>query len=67
MLLYTDGVAEARNVNGEFIDLDRVLGALTGSSPDEALDRVLVNLYREAGHELTDDLALMIAEYRPTE
>ena len=67
VLLYTDGVAEARDVNGEFIDLARVLGALTGGSPDEALDRVLVNLYREAGHELTDDLALMIAEYRPTE
>ena len=67
VLLCTDGVAEARDVNGEFIDLARVLGALTGGSPDEALDRVLVNLYREAGHELTDDLALMIAEYRPTE
>ena len=67
VLLYTDGVAEARDVNGEFIDLDRVLGALTGGSADEALDRVLANLYREADHELTDDLALMIAEYRPTE
>jgi PAS domain S-box-containing protein len=64
VLLYTDGMAEARNLDGRFIDLVKVFDGLTGGSPDEALDRVLDNLYRQAGHELTDDLALLIAEFR---
>jgi serine phosphatase RsbU (regulator of sigma subunit) len=65
VLLYTDGITEARDLDGRFIDLAGVLGAATGGSPDEALDRILENLYRQAGHELTDDLALLIAELRP--
>jgi serine phosphatase RsbU (regulator of sigma subunit) len=65
VLLYTDGLSEARDGNGRFVDMATVLGALTGGSPDDAVDRILANLYREAGHELTDDLALLVAEYRP--
>ena len=34
VLLYTDGVAEARDLDGRFIDFADVLGGVTGGSPD---------------------------------
>ncbi len=65
VLLYTDGLLEARDVNGQFIKTADLLTDLTTGSPDLALDALLGKLRKVTGHELTDDLALLLAEYSP--
>ena len=67
LLLYTDGVIEARDAERQFVDLRTVVGPLTGGDLDEVLDRVLVSLRRSVGAALGDDLALVVAEYRGSE
>jgi serine phosphatase RsbU (regulator of sigma subunit) len=64
LLLYTDGIIEARDADRHFVDLRTVVGALTGGDLDEVLDRVLVSLRRSVGAALGDDLALVVAEFR---
>jgi serine phosphatase RsbU (regulator of sigma subunit)/anti-sigma regulatory factor (Ser/Thr protein kinase) len=63
LLLYTDGIIEARDADQQFVDLRRVVGPLSGGGLDEVLDRVLVSLRRSVGAALGDDLALVVAEY----
>jgi len=63
LLLYTDGIIEARDANQQFVDLRSVVGPLAGGGLDEVLDRVLVSLRRAVGTALGDDLALVVAEY----
>jgi serine phosphatase RsbU (regulator of sigma subunit) len=75
LLLYTDGLSEARDADGEFLDL-LTLGPLLAEQPlDGALDRLLDAV---VGHvvdgELGDDLAVVLLEhtagtkeYRPVE
>lgn len=63
LLLYTDGIIEARDANQQFVDLRSVVGPLAGGGLDEVLDRVLVSLRRTVGAALGDDLALVVAEY----
>lgn len=65
LLLYTDGMLEARDPAGRFVDLRAVVGALDDGNLDGALDRMLDALQRAVGGELGDDLALLVAEYRP--
>jgi serine phosphatase RsbU (regulator of sigma subunit) len=65
MLLYTDGIVEARDSQGRFIDVDRLMTTLTHGSVEEVLDRVLVALQRAVGGSaLGDDLAMLVAEFR---
>jgi len=65
MLLFTDGLIEARSPHGTFIDPTPLVAALGQADLDSALDELLLSLTREAGHALDDDLALLLACYDP--
>ena len=65
MLLFTDGLIEARSPQGTFIDPTPLVAALGQADLDSALDELLLSLTREAGHALDDDLALLLACYDP--
>ena len=67
MLLFTDGLIEARSPQGTFIDPAPLLAAMGRADLDSALDELLLSLTREAGHALDDDLALLLACYDPDE
>ena len=67
LLLYTDGVSEARNSSGAFLDL-RELGPLLLDAPLEtALDRLLDAVRAHAAWgELSDDVAVLLLEHTAT-
>jgi serine phosphatase RsbU (regulator of sigma subunit) len=65
LLLFTDGMIEARSPTGEFIDPAPFLPAVAGATFDSALDDLLASLKRAAGHRLDDDIALLLACYAP--
>jgi serine phosphatase RsbU (regulator of sigma subunit) len=65
ILLYTDGLLEARDPEGRFTDLMRIVAPIAHGQLDAALDNVLANLHDAVGPELGDDLALLVAEYAP--
>ena len=63
MLLYTDGLTEARR-RGEFFGLDRVnaaLAELTDPTPSQAVDLLGTRVAEFADGALTDDLCLLAA------
>lgn len=63
VLLYTDGLSEARDERGEFLDL-ATLGAALGE-PDP-LDGVLDAVHQHVqGGRLGDDLAVVLLEHQP--
>jgi phosphoserine phosphatase RsbU/P len=64
LLLYTDGVSEARDAHGEFLEVGR-LGPLLADGPlDAALDRLLDAVRGHAVRgELSDDVAVMLLEH----
>jgi serine phosphatase RsbU (regulator of sigma subunit) len=64
LLLYTDGIMEARDSRGHFVDLMKVTAPLGQAPLTEVLDEVLQALQAFTGGPLSDDLALMVAEYR---
>jgi hypothetical protein len=65
LVCYTDGLVEARNGAGEFIDRARFEAAVGAESLAAALDRLveLVDGHAEGRHD--DDLALLGLEYAP--
>ncbi|HEX3899435.1 MAG TPA: SpoIIE family protein phosphatase [Mycobacteriales bacterium] len=65
LLLYTDGVNETRDERGRFVDLAWVVSPLESGDLHYSLDEVLERLHRFAGRQLGDDVALLVAEYRP--
>ncbi|MCU1691493.1 MAG: hypothetical protein JWM64_584 [Frankiales bacterium] len=65
LLLYTDGIIEARDAGRHFLDLLDVVRPLSGGRLEDVLDGVLAGLRAAAGPDLGDDLALLVAEYRP--
>lgn len=66
LLLYTDGVTEARDRRGEFFDLAGHACILADNSLDVALSRLLEQVRdHSARHELGDDVAVMLMEYSP--
>ncbi|HWA65541.1 MAG TPA: SpoIIE family protein phosphatase [Mycobacteriales bacterium] len=65
LLLYTDGVNETRDEAGAFVDLNWVVSPLESGDLQYSLDEVLERLHRFAGRRLSDDVALLAAEYRP--
>lgn len=67
MLLFTDGLIEARASTGEFVDPLPFLSGVGRADFDSALDGLLVALTDAAGGSLDDDLALMLACYEPIE
>lgn len=65
MLLFTDGLIEARLPDGDFIDPGPFLPVLGLSEFDTALDGLLASLRQVVGPSLGDDLALLLAAYDP--
>ena len=64
LLLYTDGVTEARDAHREFYPLaERVaaLAAAPGGQDGDLLDRLRDDLMRHVGAPLDDDAALLLA------
>ncbi|MFI0737553.1 PP2C family protein-serine/threonine phosphatase [Streptomyces sp. NPDC021100] len=59
LLLYTDGVTEARDAGGRFYPLERRLAALPEHAPGVLADRLVADLLAYAGGELADDAALL--------
>ncbi|MFL6295326.1 MAG: PP2C family protein-serine/threonine phosphatase [Actinomycetes bacterium] len=66
MVCYTDGLVEARNAEGAFIDRSVLEEAVAAESLTTALDRLvdLVDRHAEGRHD--DDLALLGLEYDPS-
>jgi serine phosphatase RsbU (regulator of sigma subunit)/anti-sigma regulatory factor (Ser/Thr protein kinase) len=63
LFLYTDGIIEARDGHGHFVDVDRLLEPVGSDDLEGALDRVLTGLRSAVGGALGDDLAMLVAEY----
>ena len=66
LVLFTDGLVEARLADRRFVEVHDVLGTLATSEFDGALDEVLGRLAALVGDDLGDDLALVLAEFDPT-
>jgi sigma-B regulation protein RsbU (phosphoserine phosphatase) len=62
MLLYTDGLVEARDRRGRFFSLDDHADDLSDGSLDQALDHLVDQLLLHAGTRVDDDLALVLTE-----
>jgi GAF domain-containing protein/anti-sigma regulatory factor (Ser/Thr protein kinase) len=65
LLLFTDGLIEARDADGHFADVMRVVEPLRTGRLETVLDEILDELRNTVGGDLDDDLALLAAEYRP--
>jgi serine phosphatase RsbU (regulator of sigma subunit) len=63
LLLYTDGILEARDPDREFVDLMRLVRPLISGPLDAVLGDVMEHLHELVGSDLGDDLALLVAEY----
>jgi hypothetical protein len=64
LLLYTDGVTEARDARREFYPLEERVAALAaqaGGLAGDLLDRLRDDLVRHVGAPLDDDAALLLA------
>jgi len=69
VLLYTDGLIEARDHAGQFYDLPRAATLVAPRSADEppeagerGLDRLMATLLAHVGGVLRDDVAVLLAE-----
>jgi serine phosphatase RsbU (regulator of sigma subunit) len=63
LFLYTDGIIEARDRQGQFVDLFRLLDPVRREELESSLDGVLTGLRAAVGGALADDLAMLVAEY----
>ncbi|MFF4554836.1 PP2C family protein-serine/threonine phosphatase [Streptomyces sp. NPDC001422] len=66
LLLYTDGVIEARSPSGAFYPLAERLASFPASGPDTLLRRIHDDLVRHIGDEPADDAALLVIERTTT-
>ena len=64
LLLYTDGLVEARSRSGRTIALDHLAGTLLHPNLDGALSELIAALKSLVIGALEDDLALLLVEYR---
>jgi GAF domain-containing protein/anti-sigma regulatory factor (Ser/Thr protein kinase) len=65
LLLFTDGLVEARRPDGRFVELASITAPLAAGRLDTVLGRVLEALRQQVGPDLGDDLALVAVEYQP--
>jgi serine phosphatase RsbU (regulator of sigma subunit) len=65
LLLHTDGLLEARDSSGRFVEAADVVAPLRCGPLPAVLDQILARLRATVGTELGDDLALLVAEYQP--
>jgi len=65
LLLYTDGMVEARGPDRSFFELGpQALASLNKRSLESAIEGLIAAVQRHAGGHLDDDLALLLAELR---
>lgn len=64
LLLFTDGLVEARSPDGTFFPLDGQAHVLRGDSLERALNALIGALLRHTGRRLDDDMALVLVEHR---
>ncbi len=62
LLLYTDGVTEARDALGAFYPLAERAAAWADHRPDQLLRRITADLETYAGGQLNDDMAMIALE-----
>ncbi|MGX1128664.1 serine phosphatase RsbU (regulator of sigma subunit) [Streptomyces glaucescens] len=67
MLIYTDGVTEARDRTGTFFPLPEWMRQLGPTAPRELLDRLHQDLLRYSGGRLDDDIAAVAVRCRDPE
>ncbi|WP_255308131.1 PP2C family protein-serine/threonine phosphatase [Streptomyces marincola] len=65
LLLYTDGLSEARNAVGVFFDIVAGLDGLPAEDPAECLDSLVDRVIAYAGGALDDDMALLAVAHVP--
>ncbi|MEU7642097.1 PP2C family protein-serine/threonine phosphatase [Streptomyces sp. NPDC039016] len=65
LMLYTDGVIEARSPTGAFYPLAERVAPFPASSPDALLHHIHRDLLAHTGEHLTDDVAFLIIERTP--
>jgi len=66
LLLYTDGLSEARNAGGEFLPLLEACAPLGSGTIEDALAALLDEVRRHVPHgALGDDLAVVMLEHPP--
>jgi serine phosphatase RsbU (regulator of sigma subunit) len=63
LFLYTDGISEARDRQGEFVDVQQLLASARADGVEAALDRILSGLRAAVGGAMADDIAMLVAEY----
>ncbi|MFE3649369.1 SpoIIE family protein phosphatase [Streptomyces sp. NPDC059152] len=65
LLLYTDGLNEARNRAGDFYDPAAGLAGVEFAEPDALLETLLTKVNRHTAGRITDDLALLAVTRTP--
>jgi hypothetical protein len=68
LLMFSDGVVEARSASGEFFGLDRLLDLVTrqesnGQPPPETLRRLIVAVLEHQDNMLQDDATVLLLEW----
>jgi phosphoserine phosphatase RsbU/P len=67
LLLYTDGLTDARNASGGFFDLEMcALASFATNSLDEALDQLIKSLVDHSDGALTDDVLALAVQLTAT-
>jgi len=62
VLLYTDGLSEARNRSGEFFPLTDSVSLRTPADPSVLLDRLIAEVTSYLRHHPDDDMALLLVD-----
>ncbi len=60
LLLYTDGVSEARDKLGEFFPLSHCQALSSGQDPEQVLGQLQHEVLSHVGHALDDDAAMLL-------
>ncbi|MFE4335979.1 PP2C family protein-serine/threonine phosphatase [Streptomyces sp. NPDC056831] len=66
LVLYTDGVIEARSPSGAFYPLAERVASFPATSPDTLLHHIHRDLLAHIGGHLADDAALLVIERAPS-
>ncbi|MGW2939136.1 SpoIIE family protein phosphatase, partial [Streptomyces sp. NPDC001156] len=62
LLLYTDGVIEARNRHNDFFALPDVMATMPAHTPQEFLEHLHQQLIRHTEGSLADDVAMVVVD-----
>lgn len=66
LIAYTDGLAEAKNRQGEMLDIDDLAKAIRTWDPPKALEEIQLRLNRHVLGPLTDDMTVLAMRHRDT-